>query len=217
VPRSDRVFERGWVVSIIATAGVQQPRKSEPILGALVFPGRSAGRWVLPKSAAEQLQTAKLTARPTRLFDLPRLQYPNRNLCLENAVPPGYVRLAAADLVLTIHNGPRVGAQKVAVPLTRAAIFLVATVNPGSSNRAVLRSFCADLSALVRAVEFRDLEGAFPASWVLGPTRGTGCLDRRCPRNCAYSAKFAWGPNSALIITVKETIKGKGTNCFSRG
>jgi porphyrinogen peroxidase len=50
-------------------------------------------------------------------------------------------------------------AQAVAAPLTRAAIFLVATVNPGSENRAALRSFCGDLAALVRAVEFRDLEG----------------------------------------------------------
>ncbi len=50
-------------------------------------------------------------------------------------------------------------AQSVAAPLTRAAIFLVATINPGAENRATLRSFCVDLAALVRAVEFRDLEG----------------------------------------------------------
>ncbi len=50
-------------------------------------------------------------------------------------------------------------AQAVDAPLTRAAIFLVATLNPGSENRALLRSFCGDLAALVRAVEFRDLEG----------------------------------------------------------
>ncbi len=50
-------------------------------------------------------------------------------------------------------------AQAVAAPLTRAAIFLVAKLNPGSENRATLRSFCGDLAALVRAVEFRDLEG----------------------------------------------------------
>ncbi len=48
--------------------------------------------------------------------------------------------------------------QPVAAPLTRAAIFLVATLNPGLGNRAALRSFCGDLSALLRAVEFRDLE-----------------------------------------------------------
>jgi putative iron-dependent peroxidase len=50
-------------------------------------------------------------------------------------------------------------AQAVAAPLTRAAIFLVATINPGSESRATLRSFCGDLAALIRAVEFRDLEG----------------------------------------------------------
>jgi putative iron-dependent peroxidase len=50
-------------------------------------------------------------------------------------------------------------AQPVAAPLTRAAIFLVATLNPGTNNRATLRSFCGDLAALLRAVGFRDLEG----------------------------------------------------------
>jgi porphyrinogen peroxidase len=49
-------------------------------------------------------------------------------------------------------------AQPVAAPLTRAAIFLVLTLNPGPDSRATLRSFCRDLAALVRAVEFRDLE-----------------------------------------------------------
>jgi len=49
-------------------------------------------------------------------------------------------------------------AQPVAAPLTRAAIFLVVTINPGSESRATVRSLCADLSALFRAVEFRDLE-----------------------------------------------------------
>src|SRR5580704_16568112 len=63
-------------------------------------------------------------------------------------------------------HGLRVVAQPVAAPLTRAAIFLVATVNPGFGNRAVLRSFCADLAALGRAVEFRDLEGGL--SCVIG-------------------------------------------------
>src|SRR5262244_1786491 len=49
-------------------------------------------------------------------------------------------------------------AQPVSAPLTRAAIFLVVTINPGSDNQAAVRSFCADLPGLIRAVEFRDLE-----------------------------------------------------------
>src|ERR1700723_3103884 len=57
-------------------------------------------------------------------------------------------------------------AQAVAGPLTRAAIFLVATLNPGLENRDTVRSFCGDLAGLVRAVEFRDLEGGL--SCVMG-------------------------------------------------
>src|SRR5499433_90373 len=56
--------------------------------------------------------------------------------------------------------------QPVSAPLTRAAIFLVVTINPGPDNRAAVRSFCADLPALIRAVEFRDLEAGL--SCVMG-------------------------------------------------
>jgi putative iron-dependent peroxidase len=56
--------------------------------------------------------------------------------------------------------------QPVAAPLTRAAIFLVVTVNPEADNDGSVRAFCADLAKLVRAVEFRDLEGAL--SCVMG-------------------------------------------------
>jgi putative iron-dependent peroxidase len=63
-------------------------------------------------------------------------------------------------------RGLRAVAQPVAAPLTRAAIFLVVTVKPGFENRATLRSFCGDLAALFRAVEFRDLEAGL--SCVLG-------------------------------------------------
>jgi porphyrinogen peroxidase len=61
---------------------------------------------------------------------------------------------------------PGVVAQPVAAPLSRAAIFLVVTINPGPDNAAAVRAFCADLSALIRAVEFRDLEAGL--SCVMG-------------------------------------------------
>ena len=57
-------------------------------------------------------------------------------------------------------------AQQVAAPLTRAAIFLVATLKPGLDQRATVRSLCGDLAALIRAVDFRDLEGGL--SCVMG-------------------------------------------------
>ena len=65
-------------------------------------------------------------------------------------------------------------AQAVSAPLTRAAIFLVVTLHPGSDHRATLRSFCGDLAALARAVEFRDLEGEL--SCVMG--FGSSAWDR---------------------------------------
>jgi porphyrinogen peroxidase len=48
--------------------------------------------------------------------------------------------------------------QTVVGPLTRAAIFLVVSIRPDDAAYAHLRSFCADLAGLVRAVEFRDVE-----------------------------------------------------------
>ena len=49
--------------------------------------------------------------------------------------------------------------QSIEVPLTRAAIFLVATVNPGEENAASVRRLCGELSALVRTVGSRNLDG----------------------------------------------------------
>jgi putative iron-dependent peroxidase len=48
--------------------------------------------------------------------------------------------------------------QLVTAPLTRAAIFLVVTINPGAENSAAVRSFCPDLATLLRAVGFREAE-----------------------------------------------------------
>jgi porphyrinogen peroxidase len=49
--------------------------------------------------------------------------------------------------------------QPVTAPLTPAAIFLVLTIDPGAENYAVVRSLCADLAALLRAVGFREPDG----------------------------------------------------------
>jgi putative iron-dependent peroxidase len=46
--------------------------------------------------------------------------------------------------------------QPIPAPLTRAAIFLVVTVNLGDDNTAAVQSLCADLAALLRAVGFRE-------------------------------------------------------------
>jgi porphyrinogen peroxidase len=58
--------------------------------------------------------------------------------------------------------------QAVLQALTRAAIFLIVTVNPDSASRDIVRAFCPDLSALLRAVGFRDLEGALSCIMGIG-------------------------------------------------
>jgi porphyrinogen peroxidase len=63
--------------------------------------------------------------------------------------------------------------QPVTAPLTRAAIFLVVTVNPGRENETAVRSLCADLAVLLRAVGFRDPEARL--SCIMG--FGSGAWD----------------------------------------
>ena len=45
--------------------------------------------------------------------------------------------------------------QSINAPLTRATLFLVATINPGANPRATVRSLCGDLASLLRTVGFR--------------------------------------------------------------
>jgi putative iron-dependent peroxidase len=88
--------------------------------------------------------------------------------------------------------------QLVSSPLTRAAIFLVVTINPGDDNPATVLSFCADLSGLVRAVGFRDVEGA--VSCIVGI--GSGAWDRLFgsprPAELHPFREFRSGPRHAV-------------------
>ena len=65
-------------------------------------------------------------------------------------------------------GGTRGVAQAVTAPLTRAAIFLVVELKPGAGTRTLIRSFCAELAALFRAVEFRDLEAGLSCIMGIG-------------------------------------------------
>jgi putative iron-dependent peroxidase len=64
--------------------------------------------------------------------------------------------------------GPRALTQLLTLELTRAAIFLVVTVEPGPEAEVAVRSLCADLSGLLRTVGFRDLEGRLSCVMAFG-------------------------------------------------
>ncbi|MGB8542153.1 MAG: Dyp-type peroxidase [Candidatus Acidiferrales bacterium] len=69
------------------------------------------------------------------------------------------------------NNTPKaehVVAQPIVAPLTRSAIFLVVTLKPGGDTRAILRSFCGDLSGIFRAVEYRNIEAGLSCIMGIG-------------------------------------------------
>jgi putative iron-dependent peroxidase len=58
--------------------------------------------------------------------------------------------------------------QPVTAPLTRAAMFLVVTMNAGPAAEEAVRGLCGDLSGLLRAIGFRDLDGRLSCIMGLG-------------------------------------------------
>jgi porphyrinogen peroxidase len=59
---------------------------------------------------------------------------------------------------VTSETDPAPIPQPVLAPLTSAAIFLVVCIKPDDQSYATVRSFCADLPGIFRAVDFRRLE-----------------------------------------------------------
>lgn len=58
--------------------------------------------------------------------------------------------------------------QPVVATLTRSALFLVVTINLGKENDVTVRKLCGDLSSLLRAVGFRDLDGRLSCVMAFG-------------------------------------------------
>jgi putative iron-dependent peroxidase len=95
-------------------------------------------------------------------------------LC-DGAAVPGHLR---ADAFAPYTRDPGQVSREASVPstipqpvvatLTRAAIFLVVTVNPAQEHDSAVRTLCGDLAALLRAVGFRDLEGRLSCVMAFG-------------------------------------------------
>jgi putative iron-dependent peroxidase len=80
-----------------------------------------------------------------------------------------------------VANSANAVAQAVVAPLTRAAIFLVVTINSEPDSRTAIRSFCGDLAGLVRAVEFRDIEGGLSCVMGIGSDAWRRLFGDPCP------------------------------------
>src|SRR5215472_2690075 len=105
----------------------------------------------------------------------------------------------ASDPISAPASAPETAvSQLVSSSLSRSAIFLVVTINPGDENRAKALSLCADISGLVRAVGFRDIEAA--VSCIMGV--GSGAWDRLFgsprPAELHPFREFRSGPRHAV-------------------
>jgi len=95
-------------------------------------------------------------------------------------------------------SGPPPVSQLVVQDLTRAAIFLVVTLNPGATNRAAVRAFCGDLPALVRAVGFRDIEGNLSCVMGIGSEAWDRLFGQKRPAELHPFREFKSGPRHAV-------------------
>jgi porphyrinogen peroxidase len=88
--------------------------------------------------------------------------------------------------------------QPIAAPLTRAAIYLVVTLNPGLEPRAAVRSFCGELAKLVRAVGFRDLDGGLTCVMGIGSDAWDQLFGSKRPAELHAFREFRGGARHAV-------------------
>ncbi|WP_441242064.1 Dyp-type peroxidase [Tardiphaga sp. 768_D3_N2_1] len=73
--------------------------------------------------------------------------------------------------------------QSVVARLTRAAIFLVVTINPGPAPEKAVRGLCGDLSSLLRGVGFRNLNGQLSCIMGIGSDAWTRLFGAPSPKD----------------------------------
>ena len=87
--------------------------------------------------------------------------------------------------------------QPVTAPLTQAAIFLIVTINSGEENRVTVRSLCADLAVLLRAVGFRDQEARLSCILGFGSEAWDRLFGEPRPRELHRFREISAGPRHA--------------------
>jgi len=87
--------------------------------------------------------------------------------------------------------------QAVTAPLSRAAIFLVMTLTPGTDSRTALRALCADMAGLVRTVGFRDVEAGLSCIMGIGSQAWDRLFGAPRPAQLHPFREFHSGPRHA--------------------
>src|SRR5215469_12212102 len=111
----------------------------------------------------KRMHSARLTLT-SRVDERPRT-WGNRRLA---PADPGAPSLKDPEQVSKESSVLSAVPQPVVAQLTRAAIFLVVTINSGKEDAVAVRALCGDLAALLRAVGFRDLEGRLSCVMAFG-------------------------------------------------
>jgi len=88
--------------------------------------------------------------------------------------------------------------QLVSSALTKAAMFLVVTINPGDECCAQARSLCADVSALVRSVGFRNLEATLSCIVGISSNGWDRLFGAPRPAELHPFREFRWGARHAV-------------------
>src|SRR5580658_3054063 len=88
--------------------------------------------------------------------------------------------------------------QPVVQALTRAAIFLVATVSPDPDARTAVRALCGDLAALVRAVGFRAIEDNLSCIMGIGSDAWDRTFGQQRPAQLHPFREIKAGPRHAV-------------------
>jgi hypothetical protein len=92
---------------------------------------------------------------------------------------------------------PSIVSQPVVATLTRAAIFLVVTINSGRENDVAVRALCGDLAAFLRAVRYRDLEGRLSCVMAFGSDAWDRLFGRPKPKDL-HPFREIRGPHHAV-------------------
>jgi putative iron-dependent peroxidase len=100
----------------------------------------------------------------------------------------------APDAVRAVQAVP----QPVLAPLTRSAIFLVVTVNSDSDSLSTIRGFCGELSGIIRAVEFRDMDAGLSCVMGIGSEAWDRLFGAPRPANLHPFREIRSGPRHAV-------------------